>query len=330
MERSLSREEEDGRPLVSVVIPVYNRAHLLGRAIRSVLEQTFVDLELLVVDDGSSDGIADAVGSFGDPRLRLVRLPRRGGVASARNVGIGQARGDLVAFLDSDDEWLLSKLEQQIARLGQHAAGRAVVSCQFARYNDLTRRLAAPVRASPRGDSFDQFIRRSAPIPSCLVVPRAALEAVGGLDESLPTFADYELLLRLADASIHFVEVDAVLVIKHEHGTRQISSDPDTMLRAFGILDQIWGARIRERCGRVAYRCWQAGLLGSIQYVRVRQAVARGDRQAGWRQWARTCRYLPWSCRYAVYGLGVATLGLHAYDALARVKDAAARALRSR
>jgi glycosyltransferase involved in cell wall biosynthesis len=329
MDSSLSRVEE-ARPLVSVVIPVYNRAHLIGRAIRSVLSQTFVDLELLVVDDGSSDGIADAVGSFDDPRLRLVRLPRRGGVARARNVGIGQARGDLVAFLDSDDEWLPSKLEQQIARLRQHAAGHAVVSCQFVRYNDLTRRSAAPVRASPRGDSFDQFIRGPAPIPSCLVVPRAALGAVGGLDESLPTFADYELLLRLADASILFVEVDAVLVIKHEHGTRQISSDPDTMLRAFGILDQIWGARIRERCGRVACRCWRAGLLGSIQYVRVRQTVARGDRLAGWRQWAPTCRYLPWSCRYAVYGLGVATLGLHAYDALARVKDAAARALRSR
>jgi len=330
MESSLSRVEE-ARPLVSVVIPVYNRAHLLGRAIRSVLAQTFVDLELLVVDDGSSDGPADVVGSFGDPRLRLVRLPRRGGAGCARNVGIGQARGDLVAFLDSDDEWLPSKLEQQIARLRQHSAGHTVVSCQFVRYNDLTRRLAAPVRAFPRGDPFDQIVRgRAAPIPSCVVVPRSALEAVGGLDEGLPCFEDHELWLRLADASSRFIEVDAVLVIKHEHGTRQISSDPDTMLRAFGILDLKWGARIRERGGRIAYRCWRAWLLGSIQYVRVRQAVARGDRLAGWRQWARTCRYLPWSCRYAVYGFGVATLGLHAFEALARVKDAAARALRPR
>jgi glycosyltransferase involved in cell wall biosynthesis len=329
MESCLSRVEE-ARPLVSVVIPVYNRAHLLGRAIRSVLAQTFVDLELLVVDDGSSDGIADVVGSFGDPRLRLVRLPRRGGVARARNVGMGQARGDLGAFLDSDDEWLPSKLEQQIARLRQHSAGHTVVSCQFVRYNDLTRRLTAPVSAFSRGDSFDQIVRGRAPIPSCLVVPRAALEAVGGLDEGLPTFADYELLLRLADASILFVEVDEVLVIKHEHGTRQISGDPDTMLCAFLILEQKWGARIRERAGRVAYRRWRAGLLTSIQYVRVRQAVARGDRPAAWRHWARMCRHLPWSGRYALYGLGLATLGLNAYDALARVKDAAARALRPR
>jgi glycosyltransferase involved in cell wall biosynthesis len=311
-------------------MPVYNRARLVGRAIRSVLAQTFVDLELLVVDDGSSDGTVDVVGSFGDPRLRLVRLPRRGGVGRARNVGIGQARGDLVAFLDSDDEWLPSKLEQQIARLRQHSAGHIVVSCQFVRFNDLTRRLTAPVSTFSRGDSFEQIVRGRAPIPSCVVVPRAALEAVGSLNEGLPAFADYELWLRLADASSGFVELDAVLVIKHEHGARQISSDPDTMLRAFGILDQRWGARIRERCGRVAYRCWRGWLLASIQYVRVRQAVARGDRLAGWRQWARTCRYLPWSCRYAVYGLGLATLGLHAYDALARVKDAAARALQPR
>jgi glycosyltransferase involved in cell wall biosynthesis len=203
-------------------MPVYNRAHLLGRAIRSVLAQTFVDLELLVVDDGSSDGTADVVGSFGDPRLRLVRLPRRGGVGRARNVGIGQARGDLVAFLDSDDEWLPSKLEQQIARLRQHSAGHTFVSCQFVRYNDLTRRVTAPVSAFPRGDFFDQIVRGRAPIPSCVVVPRSALEEVGGLDEGLPSFNDHELWLRLADASSRFIEVDAVRGFNHEHGTRQI------------------------------------------------------------------------------------------------------------
>jgi len=311
-------------------MPVYNRAHLLGRAIRSVLAQTFVDLELLVVDDGSTDGTADMAGSFCDPRLRLVRLPRRGGVGRARNVGIGQARGDLVAFLDSDDEWVPSKLEQQIACLRQHSAGDTIVSCQFARFNDLTGRLTAPNRTFSRGDSFDGVVRGRVPIPSCIVVPRATLEAVGSLNEGLPAFADYELWLRLADASSGFVEVDAVLVIKHEHGVRQISSDPDTMLRAVGVLDQKWGARIRERSGRVAYRRWRGWLLASIQYVRVREAVARGDRLGAWRQWARTCQYLPWSCRYAVYGLGLATLGLRAYDALARVKDTAARALRRR
>jgi glycosyltransferase involved in cell wall biosynthesis len=329
MESSLSCVEE-ARPLVSVVIPVYNRAHLLGRAIRSVLAQTFQDLELVVVDDGSSDGTSVVVHSFGDPRVRLVRLPQRGGVARARNVGIGQARGDLVAFLDSDDEWLPSKLEQQIARLRQTSGDDTLVSCQFARYNDLTRRLTAAVSAFPRGDSFQQIVRGRAPIPSCVVAPRAALEAAGKLNDALPSFADYELCLRLTDVSRGFAEVDAVLVIKHEHGAPQISSDPDTMLRGFGILDEIWGARIRERCGRVAYRCWRGRLLASIQYVRVRKAVARGDRLAGFRQWARTCRYLPWSCRYAVYGLGVAALGLPAYDALARLKDAAVRALQRR
>lgn len=310
-------------------MPVYNRAHVLGRAIRSVLTQTFVDLELVVVDDGSSDGVGDVVSSFSDPRLRLERLAHRGGVARARNVGIGQARGDLVAFLDSDDEWLPSKLERQIERLRQHPAGRAVVFCQFVRHDDLTRRLSAPVSAFRGGDFFEQIVRGRAPISSCIVVSRADLEATGRLDESLPAFADYELCLRLADASSGFAEVDAALVIKHEHGGPQMSSEPDTMLRAFGILDTKWRARIQARCGRAAYGRWRGWLLGSIQYVRVRQAVSGGDQLGAWRQWARTCRYLPWSSRYAVYGLGVAMLGLKAYDGLARVKDAAARVLRS-
>ena len=311
-----------GPPLVSVVIPVYNRAHVLGRAIRSVRAQTFRDLELLVVDDGSRDGSAEAAGPVDDPRIRVVRLPHNHGVSRARNTGIREARGRLVAFLDSDDEWIPEKLERQVECFRRQPAGvEPLVACRYVRHNDLTHRVAGPSRPIPRGDPFDQIIRAQAPLPSCVVVPRAALDAAGGLDETLAAFADYELWLRLAAASTGFVELGDVLVIKHEHGTRQISSDADVMLGAFRVLDEKWGTRIRARSGGPAYRRWRARFLASIQYVRVRQAVAGGDRLGAWRHWMRMCRYVPWSPLYALYGLAFASLGIHAYDALARVRD---------
>ena len=314
-------------PLVSVVLPVYNRAQFLRRAIQSVRAQTFRDLELVVVDDGSTDGSAAAVPPSEDSRIRVIRLPRNRGVSRARNIGIEEARGTLVAFLDSDDEWLPEKLERQVARFREHPAeDNTLVSCRFIRHDDLTHRISAPSRPIPRGDAFARIVQGHAPLPSCVVMPRPLVKAAGGLDEALPAFADYELWLRLAAASTCFVEIGNTLVVKHEHGTRQISGDPDVMLGAFRTLDLKWGTRIRQR-SRSAYRRWRAGFLASIQYVRVRQAVARADRLEAWRHWLHLCRYAPWSPRYAAYGLGLAALGLPAYDTLARVKDRIARGL---
>src|SRR5262245_7829489 len=92
-------------PAVRIVLPTYNRAALLPRAIRSVLRQTYSDFELIVVDDGSEDATADAIQCFADPRLRYLRLPSNRGAGAARNAGIRMARAAFIAFQDSDDEW---------------------------------------------------------------------------------------------------------------------------------------------------------------------------------------------------------------------------------
>jgi glycosyltransferase involved in cell wall biosynthesis len=102
-------------PVISVIIPTYNRAHLVGRAIRSVLAQTFQDWELIVVDDGSSDNTEEVVCSFQDPRICYISHEVNRGGSAARNTGIKVARGEYVSFLDSDDEWLPEKLEKQLA-----------------------------------------------------------------------------------------------------------------------------------------------------------------------------------------------------------------------
>ena len=110
-------------PTVSVIIPTYNRALTLGRAVQSVLDQTFSDFELLVIDDGSTDETPEAMASYEDPRIQYLYLPQNSGVAHARNYGIKQARAELIAFLDSDDEWLPTKLERQTAYFAESEQG---------------------------------------------------------------------------------------------------------------------------------------------------------------------------------------------------------------
>ena len=129
---------------VSVVIPAHNRADLLRRAITSVLRQTYPDFEVLVADDGSTDATEAIVAGFQDARVRLLRLGMRGGPARARNHGIQVARSEIVAFLDSDDEWLPTKLEWQLGRLARSTyPARTLVYCRSARRDTLTGRTIA-------------------------------------------------------------------------------------------------------------------------------------------------------------------------------------------
>jgi glycosyltransferase involved in cell wall biosynthesis len=101
-------------PKVTVIIPTYNRAHLIKRAIKSVLNQTFQDFEIIVVDDGSTDNTEEVVKSFNDLRIKYIKHQKNLGASAARNTGIKNSKGEYIAFLDSDDEWLSEKLERQI------------------------------------------------------------------------------------------------------------------------------------------------------------------------------------------------------------------------
>ncbi|GAH74960.1 unnamed protein product, partial [marine sediment metagenome] len=106
--------EVKNKPTVSVIIPTYNRAYLIGRAIQSVLNQTYQDFEIIVVDDGSTDDTEEIVRSFKDKRIGYVRHEKNKGAAAARNTGIKAAKSEYIAFQDSDDEWLPEKLEKQM------------------------------------------------------------------------------------------------------------------------------------------------------------------------------------------------------------------------
>jgi hypothetical protein len=179
-------------PAVSVVIPTHNGGAYLAESVASVLGQSFGDLELIVVDDGSTDGSVQALVS--DPRLRVVTQSNQG-VSAARNRGAVEASSDLVAFLDADDRWLPDKLARQLEVL--HAQPDALVCyTAYAAINPAGERLSGTIGGE--GCSYLSLFEAN-PIPmSSAVVRRAALLAAGGFDSSYSTAADWDLWLRLA------------------------------------------------------------------------------------------------------------------------------------
>lgn len=186
------------RPAVSIVVPTYNRPQLLRRALVSVLAQTFADFEVLVVDDGQSDETAALVATCADPRLRYLRQPENRGVAAARNRGIGEARGQFVAFLDDDDEWLPAKLARQVALFGRAPAEVGLICTGFETVLADGSRIFGPTPA--RGDVFKNLLARNVlqGANSSALIRRQIVTDIGFFDEVLPAIEDYDYWLRIS------------------------------------------------------------------------------------------------------------------------------------
>ncbi|HSP96150.1 MAG TPA: glycosyltransferase [Candidatus Dormibacteraeota bacterium] len=205
-------------PTVSIVLPTYQRGELIGRAIRSVLVQTFADFELVVVDDGSTDDTVAEVSRFSDPRLRYLRCDVNRGAAAARNAGIQQTAAPFLAFQDSDDEWLPNKLERHMRAFAGCAPEVGVV------YSDMRR---------IRRDGSDEYHRSPDLTPGVVLDPatrfyqvcrigiqstvirRECFAAVGAFNEEFPALEDMELFIRLS-RRYGFHHLEEPLVRYHE------------------------------------------------------------------------------------------------------------------
>lgn len=215
---------------ISVIVPTFNRPAALRRALESVLRQTYGAVELVVVDDASPDQIDDVVGTLAAPRLRVLRHPYRRGAAAARNTGLQAARGELIAFLDDDDEWVPEKLERQQALLAHAPQRLGLIYCG---HEEISERSGATVltrtpAAAPL--SFVDFLRSTSFGASVPLIRRHCFDAVGGFDESLPATQDQDMWLRISrDFDCAFVR--DVLVRCHMHGA-QITNDLKAKLAA--------------------------------------------------------------------------------------------------
>jgi glycosyltransferase involved in cell wall biosynthesis len=184
--------------LVSVIIPTYNRAKVIGDAIVSAINQTYNYTEIIVIDDGSIDGTSACVAQFGNKVKYIFKT--NGGVSSARNLGIKNSSGELIAFLDSDDEWLPNKLKKQVNFLDINA-DFGMVLCDYYSVNSLRKELGRSFRRNylPNdGNILSDVVLWPSLVPSSVLVKRNVLEDVGYFDESLKTAEDLDLHLRVA------------------------------------------------------------------------------------------------------------------------------------
>jgi len=182
-------------PLVSVIIPVFNRKKLLVRAIESVLKQSFKDFELFVVDDGSDDGTQD-LPILKESKITFIRLKENRGVSKARNIGVKKSSGEWIAFLDSDDEWFTKKLEKQIEWCRENPQFEIMQTKEIWIRNG--RQVNPPMTHEKyQGDLFAYSLERCMITPSSVLLKRSLFEESGGFNENYPVCEDYDLWLRI-------------------------------------------------------------------------------------------------------------------------------------
>ncbi|MDX1630893.1 MAG: glycosyltransferase family A protein [Thermoanaerobaculia bacterium] len=206
-----------------MVIPTHDRRELLPRALESVLDQTRLPGEVLVVDDGSTDGTAELVRSR-YPSVRLLTQENRG-VSAARNAGIEASSFPWIAFLDSDDAWRPAKLERQLQALDREDRGRRIGHTDEIWIRN-GRRVNPGRRHRKRGGRiFEQCLELCAMSPSSVILHRSLLEEVGSFDEDLPACEDYDLWLRITCREPVLL-VEEPLVVKHGGHEDQLSRQP--------------------------------------------------------------------------------------------------------
>ncbi len=210
-------------PKVSVVIPTHNRANLLGRAVRSVLAQTFSDLEVLIADDASTDETSAMLRAIGDPRIKHLRHDTNRGVSAARNTGLTNAAGEFIAFLDDDDEWLPEKLRIQLSRFEELGDSVGLVYSGFYELKGETNRVVAEVIPTERGRIFESLLRQGTFSHASAILVRArCFETVGLFDETIRYGEDFDMWLRLAKKyEFDFVPVSLVRRYVHADGLTQ-------------------------------------------------------------------------------------------------------------
>jgi glycosyltransferase involved in cell wall biosynthesis len=230
--------------LVSIILPTYNRRILLRDAVASIQAQTWHQWELIIVDDGSTDGTGDDLPA--DDRIRFVPRPHTGNLAALRNEGLALAGGTAIAFQDSDDRWHADKLALQVARL----AARPYCGWCYGEF----RLIDADHREIPQRSGFDwcpreghllrEMITTEASVALFTVLVRRELAFTLRFDESIPWGDDYEFLLRLALASPACV-VDTVVGYAREHPGRGTHHRYDQMLN-FALAYHRFGRQLAE------------------------------------------------------------------------------------
>jgi glycosyltransferase involved in cell wall biosynthesis len=249
-------------PLISVVVTCFNRANTIERAIESICLQTYPNLEIIVVDDASTDASLAVIATLKDPRLTLIANPINKGVGGAKNVGIRAAKGDYIAFLDSDDEWLPEKLTKQLAFIGKGPKHICFSEC-FIQRADGRRFLRSyenfpsSLEAIASGQMYN--------FGSTLLAHRSCFESVGMIDEHLKRFEDRAWVLKYTLAHGDFTVVHEPLAIIHHSGWPPYQA-------VLSSCDHFWGLSLKF----IQAPRYLALIQGSLEYERAVGALRAG------------------------------------------------------
>jgi len=251
-------------PVVSVIIPTYNREKLLVTAINSVLNQTFKDFEILVIDDASTDNTKEVIDNFKNERISYYKLDKNSGQCVARNYGIKRARGKYIAFLDSDDRWLPEKLEKQI-NIFKNSPNKLGCVYGYAYEKDVIKDVTTFNKVQYfRGYIYNKFLEKFCPpTPSIFLVKTDAILKENGFDENLITFVDLDMWLRLSKNN-HFDYVDEPVIIKYENIGDQYVNNFEKRYKGYKLFIDKWKNELLEHKGKAGLHNIKKGLVGAI------------------------------------------------------------------
>jgi glycosyltransferase involved in cell wall biosynthesis len=202
-------------PEVSVIIPTYNRANVLSRAVKSVLNQVYRDFEIIVVDDGSTDNTEQVARAFDKQQVKYVRHEKNMGPAAARNTGIGHATGKYIAFQDSDDEWFPQKLGRQVQVFETASDRVGAVYTGFWRIRNSSRKYEPRNREKLEGDIHRELLRGNFLGTPTILIKEECFRSAGLFDEKLFHLEDWEAWLRIS-TDYEFRVIDEGLVVAYE------------------------------------------------------------------------------------------------------------------
>lgn len=215
---------------VSIIIPLHNRKDMVRQALNSILHQTVLPCEILICDDGSDDNPQNIMADFlnTDTKINWLRTQKCYGVSHARNRGIAAAKGKIIAFLDSDDEWLPKKLELQIKFFRENPQFNIIHCDEIWIRNGVRVNPRAKFRKTG-GDIFERSVNFSLIAPSAVMAKREIFDKCGTFDENLPVCEDYDLWIRIMIAGEEFGFVSTPLVTRYAGHEGQLSTRYEAM-----------------------------------------------------------------------------------------------------
>lgn len=231
--------------LASAVITTHNRKDFLVKALRSALEQTYQNMEIIVVDDKSTDGTKEYMEEFVNSASNQHSIPIKyiynsseGGANKARNIGIMESKGEYIAFLDDDDEWMKEKTEKQVNYFNCHP-DVGIVSCARVFEYNLKKRVRQDVNKLMEGDLNQNVFKRIPFTTSCMMVRRSLLTKVGVFDENLRYWQEYELLIRLCqETKVGVVKDHLTLYRKNTQDKNRLTNNIDGWEEAVQYIDE--------------------------------------------------------------------------------------------